>query len=557
MTVQTRTVSLGIEGMTCPGCEAHVQARLGAVEGVVNVDVRYGEARAVVDVIPTLESDALPRALEGTVYSATVIGSNGSGKPHGDIGSDRDSDADYAIAVIGGGSAGFAAAIRAVEKHATVVMINSGTIGGTCVNVGCVPSKTLIRAAEAVHTTAAHPFEGVERRVPGIDWAKIREGKDELVAALRGSKYEDVLSAYPEITWISAHATLGGAGAVRLDDGRTIRARAVLLATGSSPWAPDIPGLADAGYLDSTALLDIERLPESLIVLGAGSVGLELAQAYSRLGVTVTVLARSRLLSDQDPEVSAELEKHLSAEGITVHRDVRVALVEPASDGRRVRFSTPTLGEGTVTAAEILVASGRRANTTGLGLEHAGIKTGVKGEILVDASQRTSNPRVFAAGDVTGGPMHVYVAAKAGQVAVDAALGGAVELDLTVLPEVTFTDPAVAAVGLTEERARRAGYDPISSKLPLDQVPRALAARDTRGFVKLVAEKKSRRILGAQIVAPEAGEMIMEPAMAIRFGLTIDDLTSMLHPYLTHAEAIKLAALTFDKDVKQLSCCAV
>lgn len=557
MTDQTRTVSLGVHGMTCLGCERHVESRLSAVEGVVSVDVSYKAARALVGVLRTLEASTLSDALEGTPYSASVIESNGAGEPKDTIAHGRDPDAEYDIVVVGGGSAGFAAAIRAVENDARVVMINAGTIGGTCVNVGCVPSKTLIRAAESAHIAAAHPFEGVERNPPAVDWTRVRRGKDDLVAALRASKYEDVLAAYPEITFIPARGVLEGDAVIAIDDGRRIRGGAVVLATGSSPWAPDIPGLRAAGYLDSTALLDIESLPASLIVLGAGSVGLELAQAYSRLGSEVTVLARSRLLSGQDPEVSEELERHLRAEGVTIHTNVTVASVEAAPGGRRVRFATPSEAEQTLDVSQILVASGRRANTGGLGLEAAGVKIGARGEVLVDASQRTSNPRVFAAGDVTGGPMHVYVAAKAAQVAVDAALGVGAELDLTVLPEVTFTDPAVASVGLTEEDARNAGYDPISSRLPLDQVPRALAARNTKGFVKLVADAHSRRILGAQIVAPEAGEMIMEPAMAVRFGLTIDDLTSLLHPYLTHAEAIKLAALTFDKDVKQLSCCAV
>lgn len=553
MNLDTTTVFLQIEGMTCSGCERHVENLLSAVEGVVRADVTYHDARAQVAVLATLEAHHLSRALEDSPYSASTTALNAA---HANA-RNRDFEEDFDVAVIGGGSAGFAAAIRAVERRASVVLINAGVLGGTCVNVGCVPSKTLIRAAQAAHTMGAHPFEGIARVLPAVDWLRVRNGKDDLVAALRSSKYEDVLAAYPEIAFIPARATLRRDGVVELDDGRSIRAGSVVVATGSAPWAPQIPGLAADGFLDSTALLDVEALPTSLIVLGAGSVGLELAQAYSRLGVAVTVLARSRVLSDKDPEVSTELSRHLCAEGVALHTDVTVHSVEAVPSGRRVRFTTPADGECTIDAAEILVATGRRANTHGLGLGAVEVELGVQGEVLVDASQRTSNPRVFAAGDVTGGPMHVYVAAKAGQVAVDTALGFPATLDLTILPEVTFTDPGVASVGLTEDAARDLGYQPISSKLSMDQVPRALAARDTRGFVKLVADSESRRILGAQVVASEAGEMIMQPAMALRFGATIDDLTELLHPYLTHAEAIKLAALAFDKDVKQLSCCAV
>jgi len=459
--------------------------------------------------------------------------------------------------VIGGGAAGFAAAIRAVERGASVVMVNAGTIGGTCVNEGCVPSKTLIRAGEARYRAQAHSFDGIERRELAVDWASLRAAKNDLVAALRTAKYEDVLDGYSGITSVAARATLAEDGSVRLDDGRSLRGHDVIVATGSSPWIPPIPGLAGAGYLDSTALLDVEALPESLAVLGAGQVGLELAQGYARLGVEVTVLARSRALSGADPDVSAEVARHLTAEGIVVRENVSVERVEGRPGGRELHISDGDAAADILRAAQILVATGRRANTAGMGLETVGVELGRKGEIRVDAAQRTTNPRVFAAGDVTGGPMHVYVAAQAGQVAVDAALGDETRLDLSVLPEVTFTDPAVATVGLTEAAARKAGHPIRASTLPMEHVPRALAARDTRGFIKLVADGGTRRILGAQIVAPEAGEMIMEPALAIRHGLTIDDLTSTLHPYLTHAEGIKLAALTFERDVATLSCCAV
>ncbi|MDA1103420.1 MAG: mercury(II) reductase [Gemmatimonadetes bacterium] len=461
------------------------------------------------------------------------------------------------LAVLGGGSAGFAAAIRAVESGARVVMVQEGTIGGTCVNVGCVPSKTLIRAGEAQHRRAFHPFDGIAVSADPVDWSRVRAGKDDLVLALRKAKYEDVLAAYPEITLVQGRGVLNENGCLHLADGTAVRADAVMIATGSSPWIPDVPGLEESGFLDSTALLDIAELPASLAVLGAGSVGLELAQAYARLGVRVTVLARSRVLSKGDPDVSAELTRFLREEGIDVRTGVAVTAVERTATGRRILMSTAAGSSDSVEVVALLVASGRRANTAGMGLEAAGVQIGPHGQIVVDAGQRTTRPGVFAAGDVTGGPMHVYVAAKAGSLAADNALGADDSLDLSVLPQVTFTDPGVAFVGLTEEEAKARGITLLVSTLPLEHVPRALAARDTRGFIKLLADAATRRIVGAHILAPEAGEMIMEPAMAIRFGLTIDDITSMLHPYLTHSEGIKLAALTFDKDVKMLSCCAV
>lgn len=462
----------------------------------------------------------------------------------------------FDVAIIGGGSAGFAAAIRAVERGGRVAMVNDGLIGGTCVNVGCVPSKTLIRAADAQRGRGHHPFDGVPRSEEPVEWNRVRSAKDDLVAALRTAKYEDVLAAYPEITHIEGRAVLDEDAGLRLADGTRVPARRIVIATGSSPWAPDVPGLEEAGYLDSTALLDVSALPESLAVIGAGSVGVELAQAYGRLGVRVTILARSRLLSHGDIDASEELARHMRDEGIEVLTKVTLGEVERTSAGRRVHF----MAEGmpcTLDVQEILVAAGRRPNTAGLGLGAAGVALGPGGEVVVDDHLRTTNPRVYAAGDVVGEPMHVYVAAHEASIAAENAMGGDQRLDLSVMPQVTFTDPAVAVVGLTAAEARAAGMEPIVSKLGLEHVPRALAARDTRGFVKLVADGATRRIIGAHIVAPEAGEMIMEPAMAIRFGLTVEDLTSMLHPYLTLSEGIKLAALTFEKDVAMLSCCAV
>lgn len=463
----------------------------------------------------------------------------------------------FELAVLGGGSAGFAAAIRAAERGARVALINDGMIGGTCVNVGCVPSKTLIRAAEARYVGAKHPFEGVPRSGGPVDWPAVRAQKDELVARLRQGKYVDVLAVYPSVTLIEGRGIVEASGAVRITDGRRIETDLAVITTGSSPWAADLPGLAEAGYLDSTAAFELARLPASMIVIGSGSVGLEAGQAFARLGVEVTILARRGLLSREDPDIGRELAGYLRAEGIDVREGFSIERVEREGAMRAVLGRDAGGAAVRLAAHEILVATGRRPNTAGMGLEEAGVEVGVLGEIVVDDSLRTSNPRIFAAGDVTGEPMHVYVAAHAAALAAENALSGASRpVDLSTLPAVTFTDPAVAVVGLTEQWARAAGHDPLVARLPLEHVPRALAARDTRGFIKLVADAGTRRILGAAILSPEAGEMIMEPTLAVKFGLTIEDLVETLHPYLTLGEGIRLAARTFDKEVAALSCCA-
>ncbi|MEA3244750.1 MAG: FAD-dependent oxidoreductase, partial [Gemmatimonadota bacterium] len=329
------------------------------------------------------------------------------------------------------------------------------------------------------------------------------------------------------------------------------------IATGASPWAAPIPGLRNAGYLDHASAMALDRLPPSLIVIGASAVGLELAQMFARLGVAVTVLETlPHVAPAEDAEIGDALADALRAECLDIREDVHVESVARAMD----RYTVTFRAGGEVHAAhanQLLVATGRRANTVGFGLAAAGISLGAKGQVMVNEFLQTANVDIYAAGDVIGDPMFVYVAAYGGALAAENALNGnRRRYDLTALPRVTFTDPAVASVGLTEDRARADGIEPLVSKLPLIHVPRALAARDTRGFIKLVADASNRRIIGAHILAAEAGEMITEAALAIRHGLTIDDLASAFHPYLTLAEGIKLAAQTFDRDVAKLSCCA-
>src|SRR5436309_5773529 len=463
---------------------------------------------------------------------------------------------EFDLLVVGGGSAGFAAAIKPADLGARVAMVEGGTLGGTCVNVGCEPSKTLIRAADAQHRRVHHGFRGIPTTDGQPDWSTVRGEKDALVAELRQTKYWNVLRAYPSITLFQERATFVSGREVRLASGRTLTAGKTVVTTGSSPWAPPIPGLAEAGYLDNASAMALERLPQSLIVIGGSAVGLELAQMFARLGVRVTVLeALPRLVAAEDADIGNALADYLRSEGLDAHTDVMVDRVSKGSDGYEVQYHAGSAG--TARSEQLLVATGRRANTTGFGLDAIDVTLGPKGEIVVDEYLRTTNPNVYAAGDVIGDPMFVYVAAYGGALAAENALTGSERrYDLSARPNVTFTDPAVASVGLTEDPARAQEIEPLTSKLPLEHVPRALAARDTRGFVKLVADGATRKIIGAHILAAAAGEMITEPALAIKFGLTIEDVTSAFHPYLTLSEGIKLAAQAFTKDVGKLSCCA-
>ncbi len=550
-----RELTIEVAGMTCDHCERSVSKALQSVPGVHQVlDVSHADASARVLAGPEATADRIERAVAKARYRARVKEqSNGSDAPA----ALTRGGGEFDLVIVGGGSTGFAAAIKAADLGARVAMAEGGTLGGTCVNVGCVPSKTLIRAAEAQHRRGHHGFQGIPTTDGRPDWPTVRAQKDALVAELRQTKYWNVLRAYPSITLFEERATLASARKVRLASGRTVTAGKIVVTTGASPWAPPIPGLAEAGYLDNASAMALERLPESLIVLGASAVGLELAQMFARLGVRVTVLeALPRVVPTEDSDVGNTLGDYLRSEGLEVHTDTQIERVSRGSDGYTVQFRTGPEAR-TAQAGQVLVATGRRANTAGFGLEGIGVALGKKGEIVVNEFLQTTNPDIYAAGDVIGDPMFVYVAAYGGALAAENALtGNGRRYDLSTLPRVTFTDPAVASVGLTVDQARAQGIEPLASKLPLEHVPRALAARDTRGFIKLVADAGTKKIIGAQILAAEAGEIITEPALAIKFGLTIEDLTSTFHPYLALSEGIKLAAQTFTKDVAKLSCCA-
>jgi mercuric reductase len=550
-----KELTIEIRGMTCDHCERSVAKALQSVPGVQQVlEVSHGEAKARVMAGPETTADRIERAVEKAGYRARVKNqSKGTDAPAAIA---RDGS-EFDLLIVGGGSAGFAAAIKGADLGARVAMAEGGTLGGTCVNVGCVPSKTLIRAAEAQHRRVHHGFRGIPTTDGRPEWPTVRAEKDALVAELRQSKYWNVLRAYPSITLFQERATLVSRREIRLASGRRLTAGKIVVTTGASPWAPPIPGLAEAGYLDNASAMALERLPQSLIVIGGSAVGLELAQMFARLGVRVTVLeALPRLVAVEDADIGNALADYLRSEGLDVYAEVRVDRVSRGSDGYEVQYHAGSAAR-LARAEQLLVAAGRRANTAGFGLDTIGVILGTKGEIVVNEFLQTTNPNVYGAGDVIGDPMFVYVAASGGALAAENALtGNGRRYDLSALPKVTFTDPAVASVGLTEDQARAQGIEPLVSKLPLEHVPRALAARDTRGFIKLVADAGSKRIVGAHILAAEAGEMMTESVLAIKFGLTIEDLTSTFHPYLTLSEGIKLAAQAFTKDVAKLSCCA-
>ncbi len=547
-------IILRIEGMTCDGCARHVIEALKAVPGVERATVgswRTGQATVVAKTGVT--NADLVGAVQKAGYRAVLAERREVELPHNVPVSGGKG---YDLLTIGGGSAAFAAAIKGAELGARVAIVEKGTIGGTCVNIGCVPSKTLIKAAELCYHSAYPQFEGLTACPPPSDWQRVVRQKDELVAALRQGKYVDVAAVYPNITIIRGEAQLLGGRRVRVD-GTVYEPEKILVATGSSPWVPPIPGLHEAGFLDSEQALSLDALPASMIIIGGGSIGLEFAQLFTRFGVRVMVLESGpHVARAEEPEIGQALVRYLEDEKVRICTNVRITRVERQEGEYLVH--TETNGKAEICRAErLLVATGRRPNTSGYGLEAAGVKVGAKAEIVVNDYLQTTNPDIYAAGDCIGDPMYVYVAAYAGGLAAENALTGVARIfDLTALPHVTFTDPQIASVGLTERQAKEQGLRVQTAVLSLQHVPRALAARNTKGLIKLVAEEGTGRLLGAHVLAAEAGEVIQEATLAIRFGLSVQDLADTFHPYLTMAEGLKLAALTFKKDVSKLSCCA-
>jgi mercuric reductase len=460
------------------------------------------------------------------------------------------------IVIIGSGGAAMAAALKSVEQDAQVVLIEHGTIGGTCVNVGCVPSKIMIRAAYVAQVRRESPFDtGITSTTPAILRDRLLVQQQGLIDELRHAKYENILKSNPNTTVVRGDARFQDGHSLRvcLRNGgqRTVQFNRALIATGASPAIPPIPGLKNTPYWTSTQALESPAIPPRLAVIGSSAVAMELAQAFARLGSRVTVLARGTLLSREDPAIGQAVLETFRTEGIEVLTHTQASAV--AYWGSEFVLST---NHGEVRADELLVATGRSPKTYGLKLDSVGVKRDAQGAIVVDEFMRTSAPDIFAAGDCTDQPRFVYVAAAAGARGAINMTGGEAALDLSAMPAVVFTEPQVATVGLSEADAHRENIETDVRTLSLNNVPRALVNFDTRGFIKIVAEAGSGRLLGVQTLADSAGELIQTAAIALRARMSVQELADQLFPYLTMVEGLKLCAQTFTKDVRELSCCA-
>lgn len=463
------------------------------------------------------------------------------------------------LVIVGGGAAAFSAAIRADRNGAKALMIDGGTMGGTCVNVGCVPSKRLLAVGDQFFRVANHPLPGL-RLEDGwsAEFRAVIRSKDRLVAALRKAKYEDVLASLESVTYVRGFGAFVSPHEVRVGKER-YEGDKFVIATGSSPVVPPVPGIEDAGYLTNVEALSLKERPDSMIVLGGRALGLEFAQMYQHLGTQVTVLQRSpRILPEEEPEISQYLNQYLKEEGVQIHTGAEVL---SASRRKASKVLVARVGgrKRTFEADALLLATGRSPNTAGLNLSVAGVELKDDAGVKVDAGMHSTAPHIFAAGDVIGKPMLETAAAKEGYIAAENALANrGLEMDYRAVPHAVFTNPAVASVGQTDAAANADGKIRCACNTVLmTQVPKAIIVEDTRGLVKVVAEADSHKILGVHILASLAPDMIHEGVLAVKHGLTLEDLIDTVHVFPTHSEAIKLAALSFFEDVDKLSCCAL
>lgn len=443
------------------------------------------------------------------------------------------------LCVIGAGSGGLSVAAGAAQMGADTVLIERGAMGGDCLNSGCVPSKSLLAAAKAADAVRRAGRFGVNGHEPSIDFAAVHGHVHGVIDAIAPHDSQERFEGLG-VRVIRAAARFTGPDTIEAD-GTTVRARRFVLATGSRPAVPPLPGLDAAPFLTNETLFERSAAPDHLLVLGGGPIGVEMAQAHRRLGARVTMLVRSRLLPKDDPELVAVLRRRLTAEGVAILETTAVARVERAGNGVAAVLEDGRRIEG----SDLLVATGRAPNVEELGLDAAGIAVGRKG-VEVDARLRTTNRRVFAVGDVTGGPAFTHVAGQHASVVIKNALFRLpAKVDYAALPWVTYAEPELAQVGLTEAAARERHGDGVRGlTAPFSANDRARTEAETEGLVKLVVTRRGR-LLGAGIVGPHAGEQVALWCLAVAKRMGVGDVANLTLPYPTLAEAGKRAAGSF------------
>ena len=466
----------------------------------------------------------------------------------------------YDLVILGQGAAAFAAAIKANDLGIKTAMVGGnatpGTvIGGTCVNVGCLPSKNLITVANTFYHPVNNSFEGIKYNKGKLNFKEVIEQKDKLVEKFRKEKYADLVESLENVTYIEGIGSFISKNTVEVK-GKKIEGEKFIVAAGARSNIIPVKGLESIDYLTNEEALSLKELPESLCIIGGRALGLEFAQMYAHFGTKVTVLQRSgRIIPEEEPEISDLLKQYLEEEGIKIYTGMDINFVKKSGSKKIVNFSLNGKAKE-IEVDHILFATGRKPNTDGMNLEKAGVKLDEKGFIKVNNEMRTSATHVWAAGDVIGEPMLETIAAKEGAIAAENAFSKQKKkINFNEVPRAVFTYPEVASVGLTDTQAIGNGISCRCGVIPLSYVPKSHIIGDTRGLIKIVADAKTKQIVGVHILAPHAADLIHEGTLAVKFKLTVDDIIDTVHVFPTLSEALKLAAQSFYKDVSKLSCC--
>ncbi len=447
----------------------------------------------------------------------------------------------YDLIVLGGGTAGLGMAFRASAQGWKVALVETRYLGGTCINVGCIPSKTLISSARAMQAVRDAGKLGVIAGPPMADWKAMVERKERIVGGLRQNS-DEAIEKNEQIALYQGKAAFTAPHTVEVN-GQSLTAEKIVIATGARPAVPPVAGLSDIDYLTSTSAMEMEELPRSLLIVGGGIIALEFSQLFARMGVEVTILYRGpRLAANLEPEISEEIHRLLESEGINLLANVQIRSAG-SEDGSAYLAVETEKGPARYSADRILVATGRAPNTDMLDLEKTGVKTDKKGFIAVDEGFQTSAEGIWAIGDVIGGMMFTHKAWHDALLLSGYLLRGKeIRSSDRLIPFAVFTEPEIAGAGLNENGAVEAGYPVKVQRFSFSHEKRAVAMEKAEGFIKLVLDEKSGRVLGAHLIGPEAGELIHELLVAMRCGTTVYDLQEMMHVHPTLSEAVNNAA---------------
>jgi mercuric reductase len=463
----------------------------------------------------------------------------------------------YDLIIIGNGAASFAAAIKATELSegtASILMVGIGPIGGTCVNVGCIPSKYLLEISHSYFYSNKKKYQGLVLEKAKLDFKEVMEGLRNFVLSLRKTKYEDVLKAYPNIEYIEGKAKFISNNEIEVN-GKNFSAENIIIATGSRPSIPNIEGLNKVNFFTSNNIWEINNLPSRIAIIGGGAIGLEIGQAFQHFGSQVFVIeAMDRIVPQAEPELSKYLMNILEEEGMKFYLKARISRIEQKSGSKILEVLTAK-GKEFLEVDEILVATGRNPNTEELRLDKANVVTDKRGFIITNEMMQTSNPKIYAAGDcVSKRLMLETLAAREGVIAANNIFGIKSTIDYNHVPWVVFTNPQLASVGYLEHEFVNKFGSCVCNIVRFKDVPKALIMNE-EGLIKIVADPNSGKIVGLHVLGYMASEYIIEGALAIKLGLTINDIIDTVHAFPTLSESIKLAAQSFLRNISMMSCC--